>query len=227
MSTAKIYVIRHCESSGNVSNRFMGHTNVEVTEKGLKQLDYLAERFRDIHIDAAYSSPLKRAVLTAEAATRYHSTEIKLCPKLIEINFGDFENIPIQDIVAIDPVNADNWDNAPHLFQSLNGESMKNVYDRAFPSLQNIAAKNMGKTVIAATHGCFIRNAMCRAAGLPVEKISQIPWCNNTGVTLLEFDEHMNCSIVFSYDLSHLPQEIIDTMIFLPKALRKEYKEKP
>lgn len=225
MSVTKLYVIRHCESTGNVSNRFMGHTNVEITERGQLQLDYLSERFRDIHIDAAYSSPLKRAVLTAKAATKYHDIDVQSDDELIEINFGDFENIPINEIVSMDPINSEYWSNAPHLFQSMNGESMLDVYNRAWPALEKIAKDNMGKTVVVATHGCFIRNAMCRAMGLPLEQISEIPWSNNTAVTLFEFDENLNYTIVFKHDLSHLPQEVIDTMKFLPKALREEFIE--
>lgn len=55
------YLVRHAEAQGNIEEFFQGHINTDVSEKGAKQLEMLAERFRDISFDAIYSSPLLRA----------------------------------------------------------------------------------------------------------------------------------------------------------------------
>lgn len=224
MSTTRIYLIRHCESLGNISNRFMGHTNVDISERGKEQLELLSERFKDAKIDKVYSSPLKRAYLTAQAANKYLCLSIETDDRLMEINLGDLENIPMSEVVKIDPVNADHWTNNPHLFNCKNGESMQDVYDRAFPALQNIAAKNPGLNIIVASHGCFIRNALCRADGNPLSTVNQTNWCYNTGVNLLEFDENGNCNVVYRNDVTHLPQEMIANMKLVPKISRPDYK---
>ena len=88
----KIYLFRHCEAEGNHRRVFQGHINTDVTELGAKQLDVLAERFRDIHIDKIYSSPLLRAMKTAEAAARYHDLEVIPYDNLIELNGGVLED---------------------------------------------------------------------------------------------------------------------------------------
>ncbi len=225
MSKTQIYLVRHCESKGNVSNRFMGHTNVEVTEGGLNQLEYLAERFKGIYLDKIYCSPLNRAVLTAKAVNKYHGLDLIQDERFIEINLGDFENVPMPQIIDTDPVNAHNWVHAPHLFDPPHGESMQAVYDRALPALASIAKENPDKVLAVATHGCFVRNALCRALGLPLSEINNVRWSNNTAVSLLEFYPDGSCEVIFMNDLSHLPQEVIDKMVYLPKIQRAEYEE--
>ena len=44
----KIYLVRHAEAQGNVEEFFQGHIDTDVSEKGRKQLECLAERFKDI-----------------------------------------------------------------------------------------------------------------------------------------------------------------------------------
>lgn len=76
MILTTIYLVRHCEAMGNINRIFQGHTDEEISDNGRLQLEKLAERFRDIHLDALYSSPLKRAYRTAEAVNRYHQLPI-------------------------------------------------------------------------------------------------------------------------------------------------------
>ena len=62
-----LYIVRHCEAAGNKERFFQGQHDGGISELGEIQLSFLAERFREINIDAIYSSPLTRARMTAEA----------------------------------------------------------------------------------------------------------------------------------------------------------------
>ena len=62
-----IYLIRHAEAEGNLYRRIQGHWNGQVTPRGQKQIDALAERFRGVPIDAVCSSDLQRTIDTAGA----------------------------------------------------------------------------------------------------------------------------------------------------------------
>ena len=64
---AEIYLIRHTQAEGNRYRMMQGAWDGSVTEKGRAQIESLAERFRDVPLDAVYSSDLTRAVMTAEA----------------------------------------------------------------------------------------------------------------------------------------------------------------
>ena len=56
-----IYLIRHAEAEGNLYRRVHGWYNSLITENGYRQIAALEERFRDIHIDAVWSSEIGRA----------------------------------------------------------------------------------------------------------------------------------------------------------------------
>ena len=68
----EIYLIRHAEAEGNLYRIVQGHFNSYITGRGHRQIAALAERFRDVHLDALYSSDLRRTVATAGAVTKYH-----------------------------------------------------------------------------------------------------------------------------------------------------------
>ena len=106
MILTTIYLVRHCEAMGNINRIFQGHTDEEISDNGRLQLEKLAERFRDIHLDALYSSPLKRAYRTAEAVNRYHQLPIHTDERLIEINGGHWEEKPWEALPELYP---DEW----------------------------------------------------------------------------------------------------------------------
>ena len=77
-----LYIVRHCQSAGNLSGRFQGRFDAPVSETGEKQLELLSLRFRNEHLDAIYTSPLVRAYRTAEAINRFHNLPIQVCQGL-------------------------------------------------------------------------------------------------------------------------------------------------
>ena len=94
----KIYLIRHAEAEGNVVPFFQGSIDTALTEKGEQQLEYLAERFRHVPLDAIYFSPYQRARLTAEAVNRYHNLNMIPEYDLRELNGGSWEGRRVFDL---------------------------------------------------------------------------------------------------------------------------------
>lgn len=204
----RIYVVRHCQAIGNVKHWFQGIIDSEITDCGAKQLDCLAARFSSIPFDAIYSSPLQRARLTAEAVDRTLRLPIQIDDELREINGGILEGLPYAEIYRRYPEVERTWNDEPYRFDPPGGESMRKVYDRAGRLLDRVLCANPGKTVVLCSHGTLIRNLFCRVMELPLERINEIPFSNNTAVSLLEFDESGRCNIVFRNDDSHLPPEL-------------------
>ena len=62
-----LYLIRHAEAEGNVFRRLQGQYDSMITANGMRQIAALAARFRDIPVDAVYSSDLTRTCTTAGA----------------------------------------------------------------------------------------------------------------------------------------------------------------
>ncbi len=203
-----VYLIRHCQSAGNIDHRFQGRFDSPVSPDGEKQLALLGLRFRNEPIDAIYTSPLIRAKRTAQAINRYHGLEIREEPDLIEINVGRMENLKLSEIAQQYPEVAKNWDESPDLCQFPGGENMAQVYRRVNAALDRIVAENPGKRVVVTTHGGVIRNLYARVSfGCP-EGIRKSAVFGNTGVSILEADESGGLSWKQINDLSHLPEDM-------------------
>lgn len=202
-----LYVVRHCQSAGNLSGRFQGQFDAPVSEAGRKQLDLLSLRFRNEHLDAIYSSPLKRAYETAEAINRFHDLPIQVCKGLSEIDVGDMENMLLTEISEKFPQVAYNWDNAPDLCVFPHGETMAQVYQRVQDTITQILAENQGKTVAVATHGGFIKNLNAWVQFGSIQGLRKGVVFGNTSVsTLVAEDGKLRWESV--NDMSHLPEEL-------------------
>jgi len=205
----KVYLVRHAEAAGNVAKTFQGHTDCEVTEKGHKQLACLAERFKDVHLDIIYSSPLLRTRQTADAVNKYHGLDVHINQGLIEINGGDLEGMGWEDIPLKYPEQQEMWDNAPHEYWAPNGEKMSEVYERITSTVNHIVHENTGKTIAIVSHGCAIRNYLCYAHGWGIERLRDVMWEENTSVCCIEY-HGADCTpvIVYQNDTTHLSPEL-------------------
>lgn len=204
----RIILIRHCEAEGNHKRIFQGHFDGKVSENGRAQLERLAERMKSLPFEAIYSSPLSRALETAKAANRYACLPIQTREGLMEISGGRWEGKPWASFPELYPKESEAWNLHPQDFHPQGGESMREVYDRIWNTITQIVRENQGKTVCVVSHGCAIRNFICRAKGFPIEELKNIDWCDNTGINIIDFDCQMNSELVLESDASHLDENI-------------------
>lgn len=204
----KIYFVRHAEAMGNVKEFFQGRTDCEISERGAKQLEYLAEWFKDIPIERIYSSPLKRTISTAEAVNKHHGLQIERDERLIEIDGGVWEGKPWAELPKLYPVEYDLWQNHMEDFYIENGEKMTEVFERMKAAVTDIAAKNQGRTIAVVSHGCALRNYLCYAMGRPISSLKDVGWSDNTAVSLVEYSDDLTPKIIFKNSNEHLPAEL-------------------
>ncbi len=209
-----IYLVRHCEAMGNHKRLFQGSTDSEISEIGAKQLEYLKDRFKNISIDAIYSSPLIRAQKTANAIAYNKNLEIITRKNLAELDGGIVEGRPFVEAFNSIPGLADAWNNHPQDFAPEGGESMRDAYVRIYDEVLALARMNRNKTIAAATHGGVLRCLMCRVLYYDITRLKDVPWCENTAVTLLKIDDNDKISVEFFNDHSHVPDE------YMPKRNR-------
>lgn len=200
----RLYLVRHCEAEGNINHIFQGSYDADISENGKEQLARLKERFRGVQFDAIYSSPLKRAYKTAQAVNTFLKKEIIRVDGLREINGGHWEGEKYDLLPELYPDEYEAWAKEPWRFNPEGGESMNHIRDRIWETIISIMKENEGKTVVIASHGCAIRNFICRAKGLPLERICEVNWLENTSVSTFEFDEAFNPIIIKFNDFSHL-----------------------
>ncbi len=84
-----IYIIRHGQTEMNSRRVLQGRSDFALNETGLAQAREAAERLRGVRFDRVYSSPLLRAVQTAEQIVP--GAEIVLDERLIEMDYGPYE----------------------------------------------------------------------------------------------------------------------------------------
>lgn len=203
----KIYFVRHAEAEGNVKEFFQGRIDCDISEKGAVQLEYLAKRFETIDYDAIYSSPLKRAMATANAVNRRLKLPINEREDLIEINGGVWEGMFWTDIAKNYPKEHDLWKNDMKNFYVEGSERMSEVYGRMINAVEQIVRENEEKTVVVVSHGCALRNYLSYAEFGSPDRLGDVGWSDNTAVSLIEYDELIRPKLIFKNDSSHLPPE--------------------
>ena len=218
----EIYMVRHCEAMGNVKRLFQGSSDFDISEIGAKQLEYLKNRFKNIKLDKVYTSPLIRARKTALAVIGDRDLKPIDEKGLIELDGGIVEGKPFIETFNSIPGLADTWDNHPEDFAPEGGEKMRDAYARIWNTVKKIAAENKGKAVACTTHGGVTRCLLCRLLMGDITKLSEMPWSENTAVTLIRFDGELNPEVVFYNDTTHLPEELIPKRSRLSSFMGKE-----
>src|SRR4051794_2156899 len=94
----KFLLIRHA-ATDTAGKKLTGRMDgVHLNEQGIKQVQHLAERLSNIPVAAIYSSPLERAIETAEPIAKSHQLEIVIQQDFIEIDFGKWNNCSIEEL---------------------------------------------------------------------------------------------------------------------------------
>ena len=199
----EIYLIRHAQAEGNLYRMMQGHWDGDVTGTGLLQIDALAERFKDIPIDAVYSSDLYRTRLTASAITRYHDIPLNTTPLLREINVGPWETLFFGNVFHDEPETAEYFIHDPDNWHVDGAETFKQVGDRAYPVLEQIAREHEGQAVAVVSHGVTMRCLLSRITGISLRDTETLPICRNTAVSKLRWEDgHFTAEYINDY--SHI-----------------------
>lgn len=199
----EIYLIRHAQAEGNRYRMMQGHWDGDVTATGLRQIDALAERFRDLKVDALYSSDLYRTRKTASAICRYHHLEMHTTPLLREINVGRWETLFFGNVFHDEPELAHRFLFDQDRFSIEGGETYAQVADRAVGALEEIARRHEGQRVAVVSHGVTIRCMLARITGLSLQDTEHLPICRNTAVTRLRWEDG-RFTVLEINDYSHL-----------------------
>lgn len=203
----RIYLIRHAEAEGNLYRRVQGQYNSLVTNRGLLQIKALEERFKDVEVDAVYASDLFRTQKTASAVYLSHHLPLHTDPGLREVAMGEWEDKPWGQVGREDRQQLIYFNANDPLWHIPGGETFPILRERLVATLEKIARAHDGQTVAVASHGMAIRNALAAILGLPVEEGNQVAHCDNTGVSLLEFEDG-KWAAVYLNDNSHLTGDL-------------------
>ncbi len=187
----KIYFVRHGVTEGNESDQYQP-ADISLSEKGLKQADFVAKRFKTIPIDIIVASDMKRASQTAEAISKETGVKIVYSELFREIARpsvvrGTFKGHPETDKIMkevrgrfIDK----NWRHS----DEENYHDLKARAQKCLKYLESLKEEN----IVVATHGFLLRmiaSVMSFGDKLPPElymTFDHFLITKNTGITLVE-----------------------------------------
>ena len=161
----EITLIRHGETEWNVGEIFRGRIDIELNETGIKQAELLAEYLSKAKVGAIYSSPLKRALKTAEIIARYHKLEVDIAPGLIDFNYGKWQGLSHQEVKDKYKELYGEWINRPDRVKMPAGESLEDVRKRAMDVVNDVIARYK-ETVVLVSHRVVNKVLICALLGL-------------------------------------------------------------
>jgi broad specificity phosphatase PhoE len=152
----KLFLIRHAESEANRLDLLAGQLDYPLTEKGKNDIALIAQQFHLEHeIDMIISSPLKRAVQTAEAFASLYVLPVQTDKRLIEQDIGIFQGKSYAELENDKEYEHDRtkrWNWVPK-----NGESYKMMADRLRFFFEMCNRDFQDKKVLIVTHAVTLR----------------------------------------------------------------------
>ncbi len=197
----KFILIRHGESLGNANNLYLGHTDLDLCERGKEQALQAANYFKDREISAIYSSDLLRAYNTALPHAELHGLKVIKSKELREVYLGEWEGLPVADVRRRWPHEFDvEWRGRYGSMTLPGGESVFLAGKRMYDKLLSIAKEQEG-TVLVTAHGGVIRAFWCYANGVePSEWAAFVPFPSNASASFVGFDGEKLIPLEFSFD---------------------------
>jgi len=158
-------LIRHGETDWNRESVFRGQADIALNGRGLKQAWLLAKYLGNAHLTAIYSSPLKRALKTAEIVANYHGTKVEEAVQLTDMNYGVWQGLLQHKVKEQYSELYDQWLKSPHLVKIPQGETLQDIRERAYGLILQIAEKH-GGVVAVVSHRVVNKVLICALLGL-------------------------------------------------------------
>ena len=201
----KIYLVRHGQSLGNLQDRFIGFTDIALTDLGRQQAEMAADYLQNIHLDAIYSSDLQRAYNTACATAARKGLPITKTEKMREVNGGDWEGQTFSELATLYPEDFSVWCNDFKNCCCTNGESVAQLQARIVAEVRRIAEENPGKSVAIFCHATPIR-----VFAIHCRNDWTLPYATNASTTVAE-SENGEFTLV-EYRIDHYMGDLVTAL---------------
>jgi broad specificity phosphatase PhoE len=156
---ATLYLVRHA-AHDRVGDTLCGRMpGVTLGAEGKRQAARVAERLARESVSAVFSSPLERAIETAEPIARKLNLSVQVSETLNEIDFGAWTGRRF-DALAADP-SWRAWNRVRSLTRPPGGEDFVAAQCRFVSFLKAVADERPGQGLVAVTHCDLIRAALC------------------------------------------------------------------
>lgn len=161
----EIYIVRHGQTVWNIEKRLQGRSDIALTQKGIDLAVETGENLKDTGFDIIYSSPLKRALQTAEAIRGSRDIEIRIDDRLKELSFGDYEGHIQDELNQMPGCTFKYFFDRPELYvPGPHGETLEELCSRASSFMHEVieplATDNRAERVMIVAHGAMNKALM-------------------------------------------------------------------
>jgi len=156
-----ILVARHGQTEWNLLKKVQGKADIDLNETGKNQAFLTAKNLEHEKIDLIISSPLKRALHTAQIINRERNIPIIIDERIAERNFGEFEGKSTSDF------NYEEFWSYKVNKKYNEAENIKDFFDRTYKFLDEIKETYRNKKILIVTHGGVSISIKCYFSEIP------------------------------------------------------------
>jgi alpha-ribazole phosphatase len=196
-------LLRHGQTPMSVEKRYAGRSDVPLTEAGVAQAAAAAKRLATAGLDAIVSSPLQRAVRTAEEVAAVTGLPVAADDGFRETDFGAWEGLTFAEVRERWPSEMTAWLADPAVAPP-GGESFAAVSERVTAALARVLADRAGQRVLVVSHVTPIKTLVTAALLAPppalfrmhldVAALCEIDWYADGPAVLRSFNDTAHLS---------------------------------
>jgi len=162
-----LVLVRHGETAWNREEVFRGRADVPLNETGRIQARAVSRSLADEPVDAVYSSPLVRAIETAEAIAAPHGLAVAPHEELTDFDCGDWQGHTLDEVRTGYPDLFRAWADRPHTVRFPHGETLDEVRSRAVHGIETVLSQGTGgRTTVVVAHRVVNKVLLCAMLGL-------------------------------------------------------------
>ena len=201
----KLILVRHGETYWNNEKRVQGgDSDIELNDTGLEQARKLGVFLENEHIAAILSSPLQRAIATAEVIASHHELPVEIDKGLRELKVGELEGMSGSNLSTTFSQFLMQWWQEGGAMKLPKGESLVELQQRAWKAVERLLERHKtnpehreGTTVIIVSHYFVTLAIILKALNLPLDCFTKFK-VDLGGVSILEFRDYEARLVAFN-----------------------------
>ena len=194
----KLILIRHGETHWNRERRVQGgDSDIELNEAGLNQAKKLAAFLGKENIAIIVSSPMRRAVATAEAIASRHGLKVEINNGLKELNVGKLEGLSLSNLTTPFSQFLLQWGDGANLARLPDGESLVELQQRAWKVIEPLLLDYKDGALVIVSHYFVTLTIVLKALDLPLDNFTKFK-VDLGGVSILEVENHGTRLVLFN-----------------------------
>lgn len=161
-----MFLIRHGVTAWHAEKRVLGQRDIPLSDAGIAQAEEAAGALRGLKMAEVLSSPLQRAIQTAEIIGQGAGIEVARDPRLIDFQAGKWTGMTYADVAKNEEYQR--FIQQPESERIPGGESLEDVRRRAVAAIDQALRDNAtGDALAIVTHAGIIRVLITHYMGSP------------------------------------------------------------